>query len=117
MIYFQSLKGRLMKKPYAIIQIQGKQEIVSQGDKITIDRLDNQEGENLKISNILLYVDDKTTQIGTPTIDKALVTLKVSSHLKAKKIRVAKFKAKSRYRKTKGHRQLQTNLEVLSIKA
>ncbi|MEN8253416.1 MAG: 50S ribosomal protein L21 [Patescibacteria group bacterium] len=106
-----------MKKPYAIIQIQGKQEIVSQGDKIVVDHLDKKEGDELKVSDVLLYVDDKKTKIGTPTVDRATVALKVLSHAKAKKIRVAKFKAKSRYRKTKGHRQLQTNLEVISLKA
>ena len=55
-----------MKKPYAVIQIQGKQEIVSVGDKITVDRLDTEEGDDLKINNVLLHVNDKKTSIGKP---------------------------------------------------
>lgn len=102
---------------YAIIQLQGKQYKVAAADKLIIDRLDTEEGQDLVISDVLLIADDTTTKVGTPTVAGASVTLKVERHLKGEKIRVFKYKSKSRYRKTHGHRQHQTEVTVTAIKA
>ncbi|MGD9129071.1 MAG: 50S ribosomal protein L21 [Candidatus Woesebacteria bacterium] len=102
-------------KKYAIIQLQGKQYKVSEGDKLVIDRLETKEGNELEVNEVLLLNDGKTVKIGTPLLKGAKLKFKVLSHDKAKKIRVAKFKAKSRYRKVKGHRQAQSTLELLKI--
>ena len=104
--------------PYAIIQIKGKQFKVSEGDTITTDRIaELTEGETITISDVLLIADEKTSTVGTPTVAGAEVKLEVLEHAKGEKILVFKFKSKSRYRKTNGHRQLQTYLKVVSIKA
>ncbi len=100
---------------YAIIQLAGKQLRVAEGEQITVTRLENKEGEELKISDVLLTVDGETVKIGAPLVDKALVTLKVVTHDKGEKIRVAKFRAKSRYRRVKGFRASETTLEVVKI--
>lgn len=100
---------------YAIIQLAGKQLKVSPGEKVTVSRLEAKEGEEVKISDVLMAVDGDKVTVGAPLIDKALVTLKVVSHDKAEKIRVAKYRAKSRYRRVKGFRASETTLEVVSI--
>ncbi len=104
-------------KPYAVIQLAGKQYTVSAGDKLTTNRLDTEEGNEIKINDVLLYVDGDKRKIGTPLVKDATVALKVVSNHRGDKIRVATYKAKSRYRKVKGHKQHQTTVEVLSIKA
>jgi len=100
---------------YAVIQLQGKQFKVSEGDKFIVDRLETQEGKKFKVTDVLLVGDGKDHQIGTPTVKGATVEMKALTHQKGKKIRVVKFKAKSRYRKVKGHRQYETVVEVLKI--
>lgn len=99
---------------YAVISISGKQQIVTEGEKLQVDRLEGKEGETLNIKDVLLVVDGDA-KIGTPLVEGAQVKLKVVSHEKGDKIRVATFKAKSRQRKVRGHRQSLTTVEVVSI--
>ena len=105
-----------MKKPFAVISFKGKQHLVAVGDEFTTDHLDQEQSKKLDITDVLLLAKDKNTTIGQPLIDKAKVQLQVVSHQKSPKIRVAKFRAKSRYRRVKGHRQHQTTLKVAAIK-
>ncbi len=100
---------------YAIIQLSGKQLKVSEGDKLTLDRLDQTEGKEFQVKEVLMIGDDKTQQIGTPLLEKASVTFKLVEHGRSKKLRVAKFRAKSRYRRVYGHRQPQSTIEVVKI--
>jgi large subunit ribosomal protein L21 len=102
---------------YAIIQLAGKQFKVAEGETLTVDRLETSVQEDLKISDVLLVAKDNEIMIGEPLVKGAAVTLKVVDHGKGEKIRVAKFKSKSRYRKVQGHRQYQTTLEVVKISA
>jgi large subunit ribosomal protein L21 len=100
---------------YAIIQLQGKQFQVSEGDQITVDRLDKVEGDKFTVSDVLLVVDGDKRKIGQPIVKAAKVECELISNDKGKKIRVAKYKAKSRYRKVQGHRQLQSLVKILQI--
>jgi large subunit ribosomal protein L21 len=100
---------------YAIIQLSGRQLKVSEGDKLTLDRLDQTEGKEFQVKEVLMIGDDKTQQIGTPLLEKASVTFKLVEHGRSKKLRVAKFRAKSRYRRVYGHRQPQSTIEVVKI--
>jgi large subunit ribosomal protein L21 len=106
-----------MKQTQAIIQLQGKQFQVTVGDKLTVDRLETEVDTDLVVKDVLMVISDKTTTIGTPLIKDASVTFKVLDHDKGKKIRVFKFKSKSKYRRTYGHRQHQSQLEVTKISA
>jgi len=100
---------------YAVIQIVGKQYRVEAGQELTINTVDAEEGKNIEITDVLLTVDGENVAVGTPLVKGAVVTLKVKTHQKGDKIRVAKYKAKSRYRKVYGHRQPETTVEVVSI--
>jgi len=103
------------KNIYAVIEIGAKQFLVKQGDKITTDKLEVKTGEILKVSEVLLVHDGKKTLIGQPYLEKVTVDLTLDSIGRGEKIRVAKFKAKSRYRKVLGHRQAESYLTVKSI--
>jgi len=100
---------------YAVIAANGHQYKVHEGDQIVIDRQTADAGEMVTFSNVLMLVDDKTVQIGTPVLDKVQVTAVVDEHLRGKKVRIAKFKAKSRYRKVNGFRPAQSKLTIQKI--
>lgn len=100
---------------YAIIKTGGKQYKISKGDEIEIEKIDVPTGKMVTFDEILLLVDDKRVKIGRPKVAGVKVKAKVTSHFKGKKIRVAKFKAKSRYRRVKGHRQQLTRVKISSI--
>lgn len=100
---------------FAVIQLAGKQFKVQKGDKLTVDRLDQTEGKNFKVDKILMLADGERQMIGQPLVDKASVTLKLLKNKRSKKLRVGKFKAKSRYRRVYGHRQPQSVVEVVEI--
>lgn len=102
---------------YAVIQLQGKQFWVEPGTVLEVDRLDMGDKKTIEISDVLLLVADKKTSIGEPLVPNATVKAEVLGDEKGKKIRVATYKAKSRYRKTKGHRQSLTRLKVVSVDA
>lgn len=108
--------NKLMK--YAVLQTGGKQYKVSEGSEIEVDKIEATADSDLKFEKILLYALDGVFQVGQPHIDGAVITAKVLEQKKGKKIRVAKFKAKSRYRKVQGHRQMLTKLliEKISVK-
>jgi large subunit ribosomal protein L21 len=101
----------------AVVLIAGKQWWVKEGDTLVVDRQDMTEGSDVEFSEVLLTIDDGKTNVGTPLVAKAVVKAKVASHMRGDKIRVATFKAKSRYRKVHGHRQDQTTLEITKIVA
>lgn len=104
---------------YAVIQLAGKQFRVSEGDQITIDRVAAEDWKNGKmtVKDVLLTRSDDAVQVGAPYVDGASVGLELVQDQKGEKIRVFKYKAKSRYRRTNGHRQAQTVVKVASIKA
>lgn len=103
---------------YAIIQLVGKQFKVEEGKTFVTDKITDKEiGDTIKVTDVLLVADEKSSQVGTPTVKGAEVTLKLVDSGKGKKIRVLKYKSKSKYRKVIGHRQHQSTLEVIKIKA
>lgn len=99
---------------YAVIALQGKQYRISEGEKLTVDLLDQPAEEKFVVTDVLLLNNEGKIEVGTPFV-KSQVTLKVLEHGKDAKLRVFKYKSKSKYRKTIGHRQNITNLEVVSI--
>lgn len=100
---------------YAVIRSGGKQHKVSVGDIIEVDKLTTAANGQVSFSEILLYVADGKVRIGTPTIKEVTVKGTVLEQKKGKKIRVAKFKAKSRYRRVMGFRPQLTRIKIESI--
>lgn len=100
---------------YAIIKIQGHQYKVQKGDEILLPALDVKPKAKINLDQVLAVFDDKTSKVGTPLVKGVKVKAQVIKHLKDKKIRVAKFRTRSRYRKVKGHRTHLTRVKILSI--
>ena len=101
---------------YAIIESCGRQYKVSEGDTIFFEKLDAKEGEKVTFDKVVLVSDDKDVKIGTPYVKGCKVEGNVVKNGKGKKIIVYKYKAKKNYRRTQGHRQPYTKVEIKSIK-
>ena len=101
---------------YAVIESCGKQYKVAQGDVVFFEKLDNEEGKKVTFDKVVLLSDDGKVQVGNPYVKGIKVEGKVVSHGKAKKILVFKYKAKKNYRRTQGHRQPYTKVEITGIK-
>ena len=100
---------------FAVIRTGGKQYLVSPGDKIKVEKL-NEEKKEVVFDEVLLVVSGKkTVKIGDPLVKGAKVKAKVIKQDRAKKIIVFKYKPKKRYQKKKGHRQPYTEVEILKI--
>ncbi len=100
---------------YAVIKIGGKQYRVSPGDIIEVDKLAVEKDSQVIFDQVLLLVSDKDVKIGTPTVSGAAVKALVLEQKKGKKIRVAKFKAKARYRRVMGFRSQLTKIKIEKI--
>ena len=101
---------------YAIIESCGKQYKVTEGDLVFFEKLDAEEGKKVTFDKIVLVSDNGKVQVGTPYVKGVKVEGKVVSHGKGKKIIVFKMKAKKNYRRTQGHRQPYTKVEITGIK-
>jgi len=104
-----------MAQTYAIVETGGKQYKVAPGQKVDVDRLGANEGENIEMSRVLLIADGKDTIIGSPTIEGAKVTATCLGEEKGDKVIVFRYKPKVRYRRKTGHRQLYSRLEIKEI--
>jgi len=99
----------------AIIETGGKQYRVAEGDVVFLEKLDAQEGDSVTFDKVLAVMDDADSRFGTPTLPGTTVSATVQKNGKSKKIRVFKMKAKKGYRKTQGHRQPYTRVEINTI--
>jgi large subunit ribosomal protein L21 len=100
---------------YAIIESGGKQYKAVVGETIEVDRLPQEIGDKVVLDNVLLHRDEKTVNIGTPTLSNVQVKTTVIAQFKSPKVVVFKYKPKNRYRVKTGHRQRYTRLKIESI--
>ena len=100
---------------YAIVKLGASQYKLSVGDVVVVDRVDFTEGQKYSTDQVFLVVDGDKIEVGAPTVKGVKAEFEVVSHGKGIKVRIHKFKAKSRYKKTTGFRASQTTIKVLSI--
>ena len=100
---------------YAIVKTGGKQYRVEKGQTLLVERLPEDEGATVALEPLLFRSDD--TVFDADGLAKVKVDAKIVEHLRGPKIRVFKFKPKSGYKRTAGHRQELTRIEVTAIKA
>jgi large subunit ribosomal protein L21 len=97
---------------YAIVETGGKQYRVTEGQTVTVDRLQADEGGAVELDRVLLIADGDNVTVGNPVIEGARVTATTRENGRADKIIVFKYKPKVRYRRKNGHRQHYTRLSI-----
>ena len=99
----------------AVIRTGGKQYLVKKGDILYIERIKGEKGEKVSFETLAIYDEEnKKADIGNPVL-KEKVEAEILDHIKGDKIRVLRFKAKVRYRKVRGHRQLLSKVKIIKI--
>jgi large subunit ribosomal protein L21 len=99
---------------YAIVKAGGRQEKVSVGDVVVVDRLSGDAGDTVKLPALMLVDGEKVT-IDAKALAKVTVTAEIVRDERGPKIVIQKFKNKTGYKKRQGHRQELTRLKVTSI--
>ena len=102
---------------FAIIETGGKQYKVSTSKILEIEKLDAKKGETIKFKNVLLLNDNKTTEIGNPSIEGATVEAKLLENVKDRTILVFHKRRRKNSRKKNGHRQQHSKIQITKILA
>ena len=100
---------------FAVIKTGGKQYKVAPGDTLFVEKLPGEAGEIVALDQVLMLGDDKGTTVGTPLVEGATVAAEVLRQDRHAKIIVFKKKRRKNYRRTHGHRQETTVLQVTEI--
>ena len=99
---------------YAVIETGGKQYKVAVGDRLKVEKLAVAEGASVELGRVLMVAEGERVTLGSPT-PAAAVSATVLGHGRGDKIRVFKMKRRKNYRRTQGHRQSYTEIEITAI--
>ena len=102
---------------FAIIETGGKQYKVSASKILEIEKLNAKKGETIKFKNVLLLNDNNNTEIGSPSIDGAMVEAKLLENIKDRTILVFHKRRRKNSRKKNGHRQQHSKIQITKILA
>lgn len=102
---------------YAVFRTGGKQYRAAQGDRLRVERLTAQVGDDVEFDEILLVGEGSDIKLGAPLVDGGRVAAKVTAQGRGKKIDVVKFKRRKNYKRRHGHRQHYTEIEITAISA
>jgi large subunit ribosomal protein L21 len=100
---------------YAVIQTGGKQYRVKPGDKLKVESLNAETGQEIAFDRVLLVQSDDGTKIGQPFLVGAKVTGTVTTNGRHPKVRIIKFRRRKHHMKRMGHRQNYTEVRITGI--
>ncbi len=102
---------------YAVVKTGGKQYKVAVGEKIKVEQIAADVGQEVVIDQVLAVGNGADLKVGAPLVDGATVKATVVSHGRHDKVRIFKMRRRKHYQKHGGHRQNYTELEIGSINA
>ena len=100
---------------YAVIKTGGKQYRVAAGEKIKVEQIAADVGQEITIDQVLAVGSGGNLVVGAPLVSGATVMAKVLSHGRHDKVRIFKMRRRKHYQKRQGHRQNYTELEIGAI--
>ena len=100
---------------YAVIQTGGKQYRVAVGDRLKVEALVAEPGDSVELDKVLMISDHNNVQVGTPLLEGQSVSAQVVDNGRGEKIKVFKMQRRQGYRRTQGHRQNFTEIEITAI--
>jgi large subunit ribosomal protein L21 len=101
---------------YAVIQTGGKQYRVSQGDVISVEKMEGTPGDRIEFGSVLMVGEGDQVTVGRPHLEQARVVGTIVRQTRGPKIIIFKHKRRKGYQKKQGHRQWQTLLRVTEIR-
>ena len=102
---------------YAVIKTGGKQYRVAAGEKIKIEQIAAEVGQEIRLDQVLAVGNGAALSVGTPWVAGASVTAKVLAQGRHDKVRIFKMRRRKHYQKRQGHRQAFTELEISAVNA
>ena len=102
---------------YAVVKTGGKQYRVSAGEKLRIEQIPAEVGQEITLDEVLVVADGDALKMGTPLVAGAKVKAKVLKQGRGDKVHIFKMRRRKHYRKSQGHRQNYTEIEILGIAA
>ncbi len=100
---------------YAVFQVSGFQFNAEEGEVLRVPLQNVDKGSKLNLDEVLLIKNDDTTLIGNPLVDGAKIEAEVLNHGKDGKITIYKYKRRTKYRLTQGHRQDFSEIKINKI--
>ncbi len=100
---------------YAVVKTGGKQYRVTAGEKLKIEQLAADIGAEVVLDQVLFVANGEDVTMGTPLVTGATVNAKGVGHGRGDKVRIFKMRRRKHYRKSQGHRQNFTEIEILGI--
>jgi large subunit ribosomal protein L21 len=100
---------------YAVFRSGGKQYRASAGDRLRVERLEAEEGDEITFDEVLLVGEGADIKVGTPLLDGESVAAKVLVQGKSRKVNVVKFRRRQNYLRQGTHRQFFTEVEITAI--
>ena len=102
---------------YAVIQTGGKQYKVVAGEKIKVEQIAADVGQEITLDQVLAIGSGADLTVGSPLVAGALVKATVLAQGKHDKVHIFKMRRRKHYRKSQGHRQKYTELEIGAVTA
>jgi large subunit ribosomal protein L21 len=100
---------------YAVIKTGGKQYKVSAGEKLKVEQIPADIGAEITLDQVLFLANGDNVTMGAPLVSGATVTAKGVAHGRGEKVHIYKMRRRKHYRKSMGHRQNYTEIEILGI--
>ena len=100
---------------YAVIKTGGKQYKVAAGEKIKVEQIAADVGQEIVLDQVLAVGEGASLKIGTPVVPGAKVKAKVVSHVLGEKLKIFKLRRRKSSKRTTGHRQRYTEIEITGI--
>ena len=102
---------------FAVIKTGGKQYRVQAGDMLVVEKLDGEAGAAVAFNEVLMVGEGADVLVGAPLVEGAVVNATLIETRQGDKVKIFKKIRRQGYRRTKGHRQLESVLRVTSVAA
>jgi len=102
---------------YAVIKTGGKQYKVAAGEKLKVEQIPADIGQEISLDEVLAVGSGEGVKVGTPLVQGASVKAVVLAHGRHDKVRIFKMRRRKHYQKRQGHRQNYTQIQIQSINA
>ncbi|WP_334119294.1 50S ribosomal protein L21 [Limnobacter sp.] len=102
---------------YAVIKTGGKQYKVAAGEKLKVEQIPADIGQEISLNEVLAVGSGDTVKVGTPLVQGASVMAVVLAHGRHDKVKIFKMRRRKHYQKRQGHRQNYTQIQIQAINA